>query len=229
MRIISSFRDYYDGVAAYDEDRSTQFVRKAEMIDVKRRDVPEIIGCHDNRHKYSGIWSANFVIGFAGKMYPGEWYSGAKGTTIIFDPVVLRDREESDYAWQYKNKQRSWLDHYEQPEVARKLSDLYGPQFLISSDACLPKPPTIVDPCGHAPFGHVWIYKNVRLADFGFAKVLDPFQAYGLLQTFVCNQSRPGRPIPEMSDELKAHQHGFSPKESFRRDKGCGPARKRRP
>jgi hypothetical protein len=50
-----------------------------------------------------------------------------------------------------------------------------------------------------------------------FYRVFDPYQAYQEVAMWLSNQAVPIKPIPEMSDEIKAESKGFN-KFSFRKD-----------
>lgn len=62
--------------------------------------------------------------------------------------------------------------------------------------------------------------QSPKLMGTGFEAVVPPQVAYMELYKFLCNQNRPVRPVPDMSNDIKIEQHGFDLRRSFRKQKG---------
>lgn len=62
------------------------------------------------------------------------------------------------------------------------------------------------------------IFWNVDLKSFDFYKAVDVYSAYSAVEQWLNNQAKPEKPIPEISDEMKAQSKGFD-KFSFRKQK----------
>ncbi len=66
---------------------------------------------------------------------------------------------------------------------------------------------------------------NPILADFGFRQVVEPYDAYEQVETFVRMQASPNPHVPTLSNDDLAAAKGFDPKTAFRMD---SPGSKRR-
>lgn len=229
MKIISNFRDYYDGVATHDSDREHVLVRNTpkEPLSISNKAAPEIYV--KPPYIYLPSLSSVYVniLGFAGKLYPHiTLHIKTKGpnyyktlTYDIKDQIIFdRDVAESMFG---NAQQMDGLSLREFWALADNTDFVHA--CFRYADACQ------FEMGWNRYAEETWFRRNIRLLDYSFGKIVHPVEAYGQLQTWVWSQRRPERPIPEMSDELKAHQHGFSLKSSFRRNKGGGPARKRKP
>lgn len=94
MRIVSNFKDYYDGVRALDEDRELQYLRlakseklkdyfpKEELYNIGDRDLKNDDNFPFKKIKMAGMKKA--VLGFCGKIYSSlvvhYWEKGADET-----------------------------------------------------------------------------------------------------------------------------------------------------
>jgi hypothetical protein len=189
MRIISPFKDYYDGLQRLDTDHETQFRRKTQ------RDVI-----------YSGIlWATETVqvIGFAGKVYPFQIIKRDGRTIHNFD---VDQWEKGRARWTRSGflttdiVGRTMLGLNGTPAL-EELFVKYGPIWLLYHDDV------------------TMIRINPKLEPLGFASVVPPHEAYNELYKWIVNQARPNRPIPEMSNDIKIEQAGFDLKKSFRHKK----------
>lgn len=61
---------------------------------------------------------------------------------------------------------------------------------------------------------------NVRLDDYEFYRVVDPYTAFQGIQMFFGKLRSPEKPIPEVSDADMLEAKGFDPKWSFRKEPG---------
>lgn len=211
MRIVTDFKDYYDCMARYDEERETIFVRnKTAQVEIKR---PAGLPFMDN---------AGACLFFGGKFYPFHiatrtekrsiWSylsQSYKKVTFIYDKDESLARLKNS-RWRY-DEVVSFFDYFREPfrPELTALIEEYGAVFGIFLTSLF----------GHnCRHGEVVIEKNIRLEPFGFVKVLPPALAWNQLTNFVNNIARPAKPIPEMDNDTKIQQAGFDLKTSFRKD-----------
>lgn len=177
------------------------------------------------------------VVAFCGRAYP---YYRVRDTTLSEESYfrnwrtlysvsavlsVLRKIGEKDYV---KTVETSKLDHakcsgdFETPPLNRrswatfmeKVNLEIGPELFRRFDA-----PVVVASCDMNRWNNPEVIVNPRLAEFDFASVVHPFEAFQAIEQFLGNElARQSDPIVEVPDEIKAESHG-SNKASFRRDK----------
>lgn len=100
---------------------------------------------------------------------------------------------------------------HENEEWRRSFFDKHqSPIFVV-------QPSTVLSPYGSR------ITYNASLKLYEFYRVFDPYQAYQEISMWLGNQAVPVKPIPEMTDQIKAESKGFN-KFSFRKD----PSKKRK-
>jgi len=192
MKIVSSFRDYYDGIALSDGDYNTIFLRgKTRFSDIKcnfAHIVPD-----SNNGQFG-------VLCFCGIFYPFyRWNISTIGKPkykYIWGEKLL------NYNWNKYLYQRveQFVEHCK--TLDKELANTIAPIFFYEYSNY---------PCGYVI--------SPRLEGTGFESVLPPTEAYMLLYKFLCNQNRPERPIPEMPNDIKIEQHGFDLRQSFRKQK----------
>lgn len=202
MRIKSDFKDYYDGLAAYDEDRETLFLRpsKEEFLS-KELDIfpinPNILNCKSN----TNFIHRRHIIGFAGKLYP--LIRCEEKNQIFYDlDVYLEHYKDTESWWKY-NLKNIWNWPQKNIKKFEPLFDKYGPVMIIR----------------RMDYGQGIKITRGPLDGWGFAKILNPALAYNSLRNWIHNQASPEKPIPEISNEDKIVLAGFNTKTSFRKDK----------
>ena len=213
MIIISDFRDYYDCCQKDDQDKITKFLRNRG---------------EETSHKDLRTAEFDIVVGFAGKLYPGVrfpvidgkpikaigWYDNFKIynrylnsgciSEYFYDEFTLQDLNDvtkKSYGWMRSGTDP--LTAIRSPKLAELLTERFGPIFTIRPGA----------------FYHSLVIVNDRLNQYNFQRALSPQLAYQELTRWVYNHASPEKPIPQMSNEMKIHQHGFNNKTSFRKEK----------
>jgi hypothetical protein len=245
MRIISKFKDYYDGIVPHDTDSKRVYVRKTRDLDVG--EVPELVKVFDRIPVARGRFSYSYadrgdyrpgVLAFCGRAYPFYWTSSLleKNYTLFADfEEVLADvrrrltTKGKDCQISEIEELRALLESLTWPKEAPSLDYILKPslraktweRFLAEVPMDLPDEMFVrVD----APIVLLWraggdwqIEANPRLNEWGFQKMIDPWTAYQELDMFVgTNLVKQMDPNVHIPDEIKAESHGFN-KWSFRR------------
>lgn len=217
MRIVSHTIDYFYGQKRHDLENEPLVI----LTDTQEEELKE-----EHPFIFEG---EHGVIGFAGEVYPvmvyrsqRKEYCPLEGRTMDVSnpPEYVYTKERAHSIW--PNSQRDWrsrrflIDIFYEDWAAyphkAKLFAKYGPIFWIQ----------------RSKHRKTIIMKNPLLRTLDFSKVMPAHIAWHNLNLWACNQARPNRPIPEMTDEIKVKQHGFHPKWSFRKGTGEGPRRKRK-
>lgn len=188
MRIISSFKDYYDNVGkTWDFDYSTIIVRKPKSIQVElNKDYfPIHIGI-----RYF------IIIGFAGKLYCQiNDYDHPYDGKFLYHDVILKD------SYGFNNVViKKWLDH-----PPKDIWEIFGDIFLIYN----------TDRSGKN-YNKQVVYADINCDIRSLVRILPPAEAYMQLYNWVCNKARPEKPIPTISNDDKIINAGFDLKKSFR-------------
>ena len=228
MRLISSFQDYYDGLRGIDRDpeplyvRERRVVRLAELSTVERRAMGTTLGA---------LWSdwvapppcdvfpgaLRVVIGFCGVAYPGYVVAGRPCADVEGVIAAVRATADADVA-------RHALAHLEETRAsawARGLSRGTWARFVAGHRPAVGDAPFIALGAPIVVVTDDEVIVNARLGDYGFGSRRDPYAAWQELSVYLGNNlaqaaQRAPRPI---TDELKAHAHGFD-RQSFRNTKG---------
>lgn len=236
MRIISKFKDYYDGGLAYGQDDSVVYVRLTEDLqrvnqwDSKKysemwertKDAPYIGRTFPNiyvkpEHRPVEHWSTKTseagYIAFCGKIYP--YY---KMLVKNPDPKALYgersmwvnsfDKRFDEYVFLTKRWRADASDkHYE--TYAEWFSDNSGyedPGLNLFFNS-----PVVIQSNG------VDLIVNPCLKNYDFQKVIDPFTAFQEISMFVGGVLTNNPTPPDtQSDKAKVVSHGFDPKYGFR-------------
>ena len=145
MKLITNFRDYYDGVARRDRDPSPIWIRN------------KITDCDDQYPNYGIEWKVCikeqtvlappsrhlFVIGFAGKLYPcyrGECYypnyksyaDNELSPRINYDPDSFSKTYNSWLKkWEVNLEVVAYLEKIRGDKAVDKLFQWFGGQFLL--------------------------------------------------------------------------------------------------
>lgn len=207
MRIISKFRDYYDGLASHDKNDDL-YIRKYDVI-------KSGINRH---HKYDEwYWTHNILI-FCNNVYRIYTY---QCNQTLHDVMYFYNLDDIDAYYdtqddnivkrynsnnKYSNYTRKWWKEQFSNERYRSLSDTYGKDCLKYNS------PIVIHHDNHS------ITINDRLADWKFYKVKDIYQTYQEIAMWIANNAAKEKPIPTISDKIMAEIKGFD-KYSFRKDK----------
>lgn len=202
MKIISDFRDYYDGIVAYGFDDSVIYHRKHQICELNGRvtkisDVP--LGKYEFRF---AEYHRRFVVSFCSKSYVG--YAIAEPSRISYNPEEIEQLVESERRF---------------PLGARWFFYTYKDQFDETgfngqSFAALHREyrsPILAKVGGT-------LHINPILKDLEFFRVVDPYTAFQEIETFI--SALIGMEVPptvEISDQSKILKHGYDPKYSFRK------------
>ena len=228
MRIISSFHDYYDSVQRHGMDKACVYVRETReeklKLDNQRRLPYGLPGFVSDK--------SCFVIGFCGKLYPAMRLSvmlkfpTRSPDTICFgfdavDEYVRRKLSES-FQSAYFADERLYRFHDNGPfvcnrsEIRKWFDAVYSyPESRVTDLMIKNRSPAFLYHDTKSWGGNHVIEWNCKLAGTGFVSLFDPFQAYQQLHMFMSNLAEDRKVMPVISDEMKAHTHGFD-KHSFR-------------
>ena len=120
MKIISNFKDYYDGGAVYGIDKSRIYVRKTKILD-----VPKI---KTSNHSWSKFIRINYdydILGFCGEIYLFNNYSERDHEhKWIFHPkkYILWGKDAIKYRFEKLEKP------FRDPILVKKKKDIWRTQ-----------------------------------------------------------------------------------------------------
>ena len=216
MRIISKFRDYYDGVMKTGMDREVVYVRATVDVlldkawklgfDTKRMTAFSMSG---KSGTYT-IWTT--FLGYCGTIYKVYMVTGDLGHHVFYDyeefkTYMLDTKLGSGYDF---GERRYWPSRYQEfrDYDTSKMSELFHkfqtPLFLLNHEYHYRKPDKTtltLSPC---------------LKDLEFQRIKDPYTAYQDIFQFVAGTlNKPENKMVKISDKDKIAKHGFD-KWSFR-------------
>lgn len=204
MRIISRFRDFYDGVMRVGMDPNVVYVRESKEVLIK--DDFEVVGS-------TGLSRTTYqlrYLGFCGKIYRiftivsehGEiehYYDLEKFKTAALNLGFLKE---------YDFKPNRWWPSY----ITRFVDEDTKPMLEFFHKYQVPT--FIVEACGERN-KHILIL-NPRLEKYRFQAIKDPYSTYQDIYQFVSGTlNGPEREMVKISDLDKIAKHGFD-KWSFR-------------
>lgn len=211
MIIVSRFKDYYDGGAAYGVDTGRRYIRETQEIEF--------------RHKY------NFdIIGFCGKLYPFDnimsiIYNNPKKYTN-YDPFLqFKEYKDRNNDTQYKliptakHSYTNWWDkyhlrtnkqgHWEKAKLDKEYLQIFieyqVPIFWIGRPNSLEGTKLVLNPC---------------LKNLAFFKVMDTTQAFQEIEMYLSNVLVHDTQVivPVGDDNVIRDSKGFD-KWTFRKEK----------
>lgn len=235
MRIISKYRDYYDGVQAYGQDQTLVFVRKQEIIQAKdARDLEGLGAAYGLQDFDTNLTYSGFVVFFCGRQYPGIRIEVRAGWQMTDN--ITRYCYSTDECREFlvANKippralfsERFYNGHYDDGYVneffnSRSRDEL--PLFQKHNCAVMASGykgfyTFNLDPAdtGYERYGHLSI-KYPCLSKLEFFRVVDTNQAFQSIQSFlsgVLGISTP--PMVAVSEKTRIAKRGFD-KWSFRK------------
>jgi hypothetical protein len=209
MRIISTFRDYYDSVLAHGFDDSVVYMREHRFVQPRRSRVPRNINdiydvlCRNYIYDLSNH-GGRFVVSFCNKIYIGR--------KMTDQPYISYKPEEVDQFMDCERKpipKMDWYMRYVYEDFLKvtkgfddidynKLHHDYQTPVLVVADGLL----------------HI----NPKLEDLEFFRVVEPYTAFQEIEMYLSGIL--GKEVPnlvEISDKSKILKHGHDPKYSFRK------------
>jgi len=228
MRIISKFKDYYDGVQSYGQDSSLIYNRVRTVIPVKKDEAPmkdlfRFIDSTDYQVKKGIVRASQYFIGFCGKIYPCVRFTTISDNlfttkvTFCFDAesvnITMEDlklfktiKEASTY------RRIHW--GYEASKSEQSLTEFFalaGEQhrkFIIDNKYLV----FVFRECNNKS-GRGYsreIVLNPKLAVYGLVKLIDPYSTFQELSMFLggvlCNEAAP---MIQIEDKYRIEGRGF--------------------
>jgi hypothetical protein len=236
MRIISKFKDYYDGVQYYGQDTELIYIRDKyypeEKIDLKKYlntsghyflniDRPDIIRHPENNIEYEHYM--NLIIGYCGELYrvhiihikdDSIWNNTKHIYTLCYNQEQLNKfQEETEYS--KKKRYKQWKSRYinlrEQNwfEISNKneLKELF---FKY-------KTPCFIIRDSNKYKGNITI--NPQLDKYEFYKIKDAYTTFQDISMYIGGVLGIGTPVLiEISNKEMAIKKGFGHKYAFRKE-----------
>lgn len=228
MRIISPFHDYYDSAVGYGQDPSLIYKRIPRLVTIPHNRIPSgfmpVVG-NALRPPPLKEWQDHYIsacIGFCGKAYPvllskpeiiDETRVAANqtfetGLSGVLD-IAQRVRQGPAPWWWEVNSVKKLYHNYCERLCGLKSgvelhTELDAPVFLaLIRPSYRPEPITLIT--------------NPRLANFRFAKVIEPFAAFQEIAMFLGSQLTNEDQAPRNvgGDKIIAQSKGFN-EQSFR-------------
>lgn len=224
MKIISSFRDFYDTVSHQYLDKDIIYLRDQRTIEVSKKqkeNFPEVasFGSHyeikNLKNQYVTV--EMFYIGFCGTIYPAVRFHSSSEDRTFFNFTTLKEYVDSNvygikdgkkyrFRWRHINCQyfSDYEDFFNDKEKIKNLEikfyEFNTPCFVYL----------------HSTNRETQFLINPILKGYSFATIKDPFSAHQEIYQFISGfLKQPVNPMVEISDKDKVHKHGFD-KWSFR-------------
>jgi hypothetical protein len=225
MRIISNFHDYYDSAMGFGQDpgliyerRVSEKIVRSDVLGSKFKEIMQSAVSYDNWIRSLDKATAG-IIGFCGKAYPlllAEPEQFTVESCTAHKNVALASKEayilQTEDFWSRKygrDRGRAYDDFIEGfngaaiGDFAHQI--LKAPVFLARFNVL------------YGDVGFVQLYSNPRLANFGFAKNIEPFTAFQEIAMYLGSQlaveDRAPRTVGD--DKIIAQSKGFD-EQSFR-------------
>jgi hypothetical protein len=220
MRIISKYKDYYDGVQRTDTDGYPVYKRDI-VHDVNGRiqtytQIPQRPPY--GKQRYTGL--SQFIIGFCGKVYQGfkvhSSCDAIKPDLFFYDidelidflkPLGYFDKTKGRFGYQYysEKKIRKNYENFNYSYYEKIFLEYRVPIFAFNGEG---------------------FFLNFPLDDVKFGKVKDPYTAYQEIDMFLGNQLAESNDpdMPVGGDKIIAESKGYN-KQSFRME---SPGKKRK-
>ncbi len=214
MRIKSDFKDYYDGPSKNDLSGSVVYLRKPFKVQLAHSDNPfptypkYIYRVEGKRH--NRVESFTRIIGVGGLIYPmfcihyGKWYASTTQKSLdSFCKECGLSVGSSCFDW-LNPKPVKFFEYFGSDHFAPHFKH---PVFVLENkeDNRYQRVPTLE--------------YNAPLRGTGIESILNVYQCYDLVDRWLCNQARPEKPIPTLSNDNRVEAAGFDLKTSFRKQK----------
>lgn len=214
MRIISSFKDYYDGVMRTGMDREVVYVREQTKVDLGRDFDPGFSTKHTGSyHKVETLF-----LGYCGQIYrvyvvesTRTLYQNWRYVTYDYEEFKTIMMEHG-FASKYEfSENRWWPGSYQKfrDYDTNKMNDLFHkfqtPLFVVTNVHTYRAPDKTT------------LHLGPSLKELEFQRVKDAYTAYQDIFQYVAGTlNKPENGMVTISDKDKIHKHGFD-KWSFRK------------
>jgi hypothetical protein len=234
MRLVSKFKDFYDSIRAYGEDKTYLYMR--ETKDLSKDDYGLFLKCftglgryHDWIPQNEAISLKTVFITFCGKTYVGIQCNYSNLSSY---PGLYKSIREYHYdiksvsafvlkygsAWA-KDTFIKGSKYSKDRTLQQQFKEMLANNGKQVNTALLIKHHTPVIAEYPDEERERKFCSNPCLKDFNFAKAVDPFRAYQEIDMFISGILTPeSKPMPKIPDELKVQSKGFD-KYSFRKRK----------
>lgn len=219
MRIISKYRDFYDGL----QDHSKDHINKVWVREHKK--IKDVIPFTENEmEKLQPEWNLRmsnywlYYLSLAGKIYPYIVINSTEG------PIYLWSYEEANEYFKFdENKKAKFFDkrdsikkffESEYPDTIN-IHIKYNTPSIVFNSRQIGIDPTYI----HYGTYQVVVELNPPLKDIGFSRRLDSYQTYQELDYFVSNVLTKEEEMPEFDNKIKLESKGFDNITSFRKGK----------
>lgn len=235
MRIISSFKDYYDSVQIYGVDKTKTYVRETEVCDIKSMEYIAVSNhinkIADNKYYINQLHSScnskyktdphvfkynQIFIFFCGKIFNIVIYN-------VFDNMtILKNIDElNDVIINYGNREllNKWQKIKNYAFYFTSMKDEYTKFFNIKENKQTETLFTALNsPCFCLDVLSNTVIINPMLKKFEFYTIMDSFTTYQNITMYMDNfLIGPPKNLTEVSDKIKIDKHGYD-KWSFRKE-----------
>lgn len=226
MKIISKFKDYYDGGMSLGIDETIHYVRTKSNSDISK-EMLEILSPknwttlssnYHNGRVYNGrdieSYHTRFLF-FCGRAYPVVYYtyeSKKRFNTSTKTNILLGYDECFKFFKQLDNSKSAWRYSNELELFKKIMSDLTS--TVILDEHVKYQSPILF----YSLINQGEVTLNVKLKDLEFYRVVDTFTAFQEIGMFLgstlCDVSTPKMPVGD--DKVILNSKGFDPKYGFR-------------
>ena len=224
MRIISSFHDYYDGVQAQGQDQSLIYLRKRNVVDLKKTNYlfPRMGAIYSSSKLKVHTW----IVGFCGKIYTvlnvgkRRWDEDDELLCYSLDEVDtfvkthFNNKEVDGYNKKSKITNRKWTGEYTRRNFERFFTKCKQQQTQYVHVFPLGCPIFVAS----ITMRDSTITYNDSLKKLEFFRIFDTYSAFQEISMYLGSQAKPNKSIPKVSDKDMVMAKGFD-KYSFRKDK----------
>lgn len=224
MRIISSFKDYYDGVQAHGQDGDLKYIRERKIIERERK-IKAIPLSHSRYHDntFENAWTYNFSLKFCDHIYRGLGIvlkgEGPKEFRVYnFDQIQKLLDEKKLEPNKFKSKYRmrfKWRPGDDLEKLKKYFAEKQRAEQYVLNETEMNCPAILYTTLD---YGRYQITFNPLLKGLDFQPIFDPYQAYQELYMFLANIAEPRKSIPHIDDKTMVEIKGFDKRFSFRKD-----------
>lgn len=219
MRIISKFKDYYDGLMDHSKDRLNKVWERNEVsVRVSKDKIKDIA----QGHFHWGYKLELIYLVVAGKTYPIIVYTDFRNR-IGLDEVRTYYYNLEDFDKDHPEETRPLhntrhaKNGYLKNDIKYWWVDFFKPREDLTNICIEFNTPVLLI---RSQYEALEIIKNVNLKNLQFYKIMDAHQVYQELDMFVSNiLINDDMPLSPMTDDDKILAHGFDLKVSFRKEK----------
>lgn len=219
MKLISSFRDYYDSVSHQYLDKEIIYLREQREIlcDSKKASTFPYVGKFGPHYKVinkegSEVSVSMDIIGFCGALYPAVTFSTDMFSKTLFNIDELRQfaiarglniSEGRKYRFSWRlYRDPSFFYDYEDFFKSREYFENLLPKFHELNTPCF-----LYEAVQNRD---TKLLVNPKLKDYNFSSMKDPYSAHQEIYTFISGYlNQPVNNMIQISDEDKIHKHGF--------------------